>query len=80
MLLRTCVALQFAFVPCCVASSIMTRGKGGHFYDDDDLDDGYDDYDDDYYDDDAYAEHDAPAEVGPWHTQAFPTCAADSYV
>lgn len=44
----------------------MPRGKGGAYYDDDDLDDGYDD---DYYDDDGYAEYDdvpqskAPAKV-----------------
>lgn len=58
----------------------MARGKGGQFYDDDDLDDGYDDYDDDYYDDDAYAEADAPAEVGPWHTPAFLPGAGYSHV
>ena len=41
----------------------MPRGKGGQFYDDDDLDDGYDDYDDDYYEEEGYAEADAPAEA-----------------
>lgn len=38
----------------------MTKGKRGQFYDDDDLDDGYDD--EDYYDDvDEYGGKDSPA-------------------
>jgi hypothetical protein len=51
----------------------MARGKGGQFYDDDDLDDGYDDYDDDYHDDDAYAETVAPAQVGSLALQGLPS-------